>query len=162
MEDVTVRQLFFYSTHVWVGNDKNTPFWEARCFEGIAPKDLAPNLFKIARYKRRSVRKEFYNDNWIRNLGNIDLEILIEEFTKLFMTLSNVTLNDQQDIISWRWTPDGKYIVASAYACQFRGAITLFPAGMIWKDISEPKCKFFVWLTLHDRVLTAHNMIKRY
>jgi hypothetical protein len=87
---------------------------------------------------------------------------MIEEFTMLFMALSNVTLNDQQDIISWRWTPDGKYTVASVYAYQFRGAISLFPTGIIWKAISKPKCKFFVWLTLHDRVLTAHNMIKRH
>jgi hypothetical protein len=31
----------------------------------------------------------------IRNLGNIDSEILIEEFTMFFMVISNVTLNDQ-------------------------------------------------------------------
>jgi hypothetical protein len=107
MKDDIVSQLFFCSTDVRVGNGKNTPFWKARWLEGTTPKDLAPNLFKIARYKRRTVSKELHNDNWVRNLENIDSEILIEEFTMLFMALSNVTLNDQQDIISWRWTPDG-------------------------------------------------------
>jgi hypothetical protein len=107
MKDDTVSQLFFCSTDVRVGNGKNTPFWKARWLKGTTPKDLAPNLFKIARYKRRTVSKELHNDNWVRNLENIDSEILIEEFTMLFMALSNVTLNDHQDIISWRWTPDG-------------------------------------------------------
>jgi hypothetical protein len=63
MEDVTVRRLFFCFTHVRVGNGKNTPFLEARWLEGTTPKDLAPNLFKIAKYKRRTVRKELHNDN---------------------------------------------------------------------------------------------------
>jgi hypothetical protein len=34
-----------------------------------------------------------------------------------------------------------------------------FPATLIWKAITEPKCKFFARLVL--RVLTAHNLIKR-
>jgi hypothetical protein len=36
-----------------------------------------------------------------------------------------------------------------------------FPATLIWKAITEPKCKFFAWLVLHDRVFTSHNLIKR-
>jgi hypothetical protein len=161
MEDNDVRQLFFCSTEIRVGNGVSTPFWEARWLEDTAPKDLAPNLFNIAKFKSRSVSKELLNSNWIRNLGNVDSETLVEEFTMLFMALSNINLNDQQDTKTWRWTPNGKYTVASAYERQFCGSIALFPAGIIWKAATESKCKFFVWLVLHDRVLTSHNLIKR-
>jgi hypothetical protein len=59
------------------------------------------------------------------------------------------------------WTIDGKYSVASAYDCQFRGSIVLFTALSIWQATTDPKCKFFAWLMMHDRVLTADNMMKK-
>jgi hypothetical protein len=31
----------------------------------------------------------------------------------------------------------------------------------IWQAFAEPKCKFFAWLVMHDKVLTADNMLKR-
>jgi hypothetical protein len=51
----TDRQLFFASTVIQVRNGKSTPFWEARWLQGAAPKDLAPNLYKIAKFKSRMV-----------------------------------------------------------------------------------------------------------
>jgi hypothetical protein len=62
------RQLFFASTTMQVGNGRNTPFWESKWLHDGAPKDLAPNLFKIARFKKRSVHTELKNSNWIRNV----------------------------------------------------------------------------------------------
>jgi hypothetical protein len=53
------------------------------------------------------------------------------------------------------------YTVASGYDCQFLGAMQRFPSSYIWKAQSEPRNKFFTWLALHDRVLTADNMIKK-
>jgi hypothetical protein len=75
--------------------------------------------------------------------------------------LSSVNLFNEHDKIVWRWTPNGKYSVSSAYECQFRGVISLFLAMDIWRARAEPKCKFFVWLALHNRILTADNMVKR-
>jgi hypothetical protein len=63
--------------------------------------------------------------------------------------------------IIYRWTPNGKYSAASAYHCQFQGAMTTFPAVDVWKAKSEPKCKFFTWLVLHNRALTIDNMQKK-
>jgi hypothetical protein len=53
----TDKHLFFSSTKVLVGDGRNTPFWEARWLNGAAPKDLAPNLYATARFKR-TVQKE--------------------------------------------------------------------------------------------------------
>lgn len=79
----------------------------------------------------------------------------------LYVALSTINLTDQKDSIIWKWTADGKYSVASAYECQFQGAMTTFPAAKVWKAATEPKCRFFAWLVLHNRVLTADNMAKR-
>jgi hypothetical protein len=55
----------------------------------------------------------------------------MEEFTLLFMAISSVTLTDQENSITWRWTRDEKFTVASAYKCQFRGSFTSLPATKI-------------------------------
>jgi hypothetical protein len=91
---------------VLVGDGKSTPLWEARWLNGAAPKDLAPNLFRFSRYKRRSVYKELQGLNWIKNLGDVTTEDMLEEFTMLLMALSPATLNDRKDEIKWRWMAD--------------------------------------------------------
>jgi hypothetical protein len=120
-----------------------THFWEARLINGMAPKELAPNLFLIARSKHRTVHKELHNLNWIRNLKDIKSTALMEEFILLFMALTGVELSDQQDFITWKWTEDSHYFLASAYECQFKGAIVHFPTMSIWQATTEPKCKFY-------------------
>jgi hypothetical protein len=69
--DSTVKALFFASTYINIGDGKNTPFWEVRWLQGAAPRDIVPNLFKLARYKRRSVHTELHDYKWIRNLKEI-------------------------------------------------------------------------------------------
>jgi hypothetical protein len=36
-----------------------------------------------------------------------------------------------------------------------------FPATDQWRALSEPKCKFFAWLALHNKILTTDNMAKK-
>jgi hypothetical protein len=73
------RQLFFSSTTVQIGNGKASPFWESRWLMGSAPKELAPSLYEVARFKTRIVHVELQNNNWLGtynkfppslNLGN--------------------------------------------------------------------------------------------
>jgi hypothetical protein len=127
----------------------------------MSPKEIAPNIFKCARFKKTSAYTEINNNNWIRNLNNINSTSLIEEFILLFMALTEVNLSNDRDEIIWKWASNGKYSVSSIYDCQFRGSIIHFSATSIWQETTEPKCRFFGWLVLHDRVLTANNMIKR-
>jgi hypothetical protein len=54
----------------------------------------------VARLKKRSVCSELKNNSWIRNLHAIDSTELLEEFTLLFMPLSEVALSDDQDQIT--------------------------------------------------------------
>jgi hypothetical protein len=83
--DQVERQLFFSSTLVNIGDGKNTPFWETRWLNG-----MAPNLFNCARFKKRTIHTKIQNCNWIRNLNNINSSALIEEFTLLFMALAEI------------------------------------------------------------------------
>jgi hypothetical protein len=129
--------------------------------QGSSPKDMAPNLYKNARFKNRSGHSELTNHNWIRNLGVIGSAQLLDEFVLLYLAITSVTLTDQRDEITWRWTSNGKYSVASAYDCQFIGSMTSLPPTDIWTAATEPKCNFFTWLVMHDKAPTADNLSKK-
>jgi hypothetical protein len=77
---------------------------------GASPKELAPGLYQVTRFKNRSVvYTKLQNMNRIRCLGNIQSTSLLEEFTILFMALDEVHLSQENDEIKWNWTSDGKY-----------------------------------------------------
>jgi hypothetical protein len=156
----TDRTLFFNSTYIQIGDGKNTTFWEARWLFDAAPKDLAPGLFKAARFKKRSVHSELQNSNWIRNIKDPLNGELLEEFVQLYIALSAINLSNTKDTINWKWTPNGQFSVVSAYECQFREAMTFYPASEVWKANVEPKCNFFAWLILHNKAPTADNLAK--
>lgn len=160
--DQTDRDLFFASTVVTIGNGKNTPFWEAAWLNGVTPKNLAPNLYSLARCKHRTVKKELTNLNWIRNLGDLHSQTLLDEFAMLYTALSDVVLTNEDDQIVWKWTPSGQYSAASAYSAQFKGATVPIPTKYLWTAKTEPKCRFFAWLELLQKVQTADNLAKQH
>jgi hypothetical protein len=59
------RHLFFCSTTIEIKDGRYTPFWEARWLQGKASKELAPHLYKIAKFQRSVVQTELQNHNWI-------------------------------------------------------------------------------------------------
>jgi hypothetical protein len=62
------RQLFRACTIVTIGNGLTAKFWESSWLNGLAPRDLAPNLYKLAWRKNQSVRDDLQNNNWTRGL----------------------------------------------------------------------------------------------
>jgi hypothetical protein len=68
---------------------------------GSTLKDIAPNLFKRAKLKNRSVHKELFNGNWTRSIGLITSPALLEEFVTLHMAISSVNLTEDKDQTFW-------------------------------------------------------------
>jgi hypothetical protein len=160
-QDRTNRSLFFATTVISVGDGANTPFWEANWLNGTSPKMLAPNLYKQARFKFRTVKRELNNMNWIKNLGQINTETLMDEFILMFIALNDVVLNEEKDTIAWKWARTGEYSAASAYEIQFLGSFLMFKASSIWRAKAEAKCHFFAWLATWNKVPTADNLLKK-
>jgi hypothetical protein len=65
----------------------------------MVPKEIAPNLFNMARFKMRSVNSELQNSNWLRNLGAIDTPELLAEFVLLHVALTIVSLNSKMTLL---------------------------------------------------------------
>jgi hypothetical protein len=131
--------MFFASTIISVGDGANTSFWEANWLNGTSPKVLAPNLYKQAGCKFRSGKRELNNMNWIKNLGQINTETLMDEFILLFIALNDVMLNEANDSVAWKWTRLGEYSAASAYEIQFLGSFPMLKSCSIWKAKTEVK-----------------------
>jgi hypothetical protein len=63
-----------------------------------------------------------------------------------------------QDKIRWRFDPSGEYTASSAYLLQFEGSVASPVAPLIWTGWVSGKCRFFLWTTEKNRILTAHAL----
>ena len=78
----------------------------------------------------------------------------------LWGLIDGVSFNlGRKDTISWKFTSSGKYSVATTYMAYFAGLVLSNTAAITWKTWAPPKCKFFVWLILQNRVWTATGCI---
>ena len=159
--DEADRQLFRSCTEITLGDGAKCRFWLDAWARGGALGHQFPELFAIATRKRRTVQKEMENNNWIRSLANISTAVQLEQFTRLWALMQGVLLLPVPDSIRWIWTESGVYTAASAYRCQFAGSTTPFRSAKCWKGHAEAKCRFFAWMALHGKILTADNLAIR-
>jgi len=83
----------------------------------------------------------------------------IAEFIVLWEAVQDIHFSDTPDEIVWKWTANGKYTSASAYAIQFAGRMCPFNATAIWKAKTEGKHRFFTWLLVQERLHTADVLL---
>jgi hypothetical protein len=72
-----------------------------------------------------------------------------------------VQLSEQEDTITWKWTKHGQYTAKSAYAAQLAGSFCLFDSMAIWRAKVEGKHRFFAWLMVQRKILTADKLLAR-
>lgn len=160
--DEVDKQLFRASTIVTVGNGNRTTFWHCSWENGRAPRDIAPRLYNLAWRKNRTLRQDITDHNWTRGLWRMQSGEELAEFILLWDVVQEVHLTDEDDQIRWRWTASGQYTAKSAYEAQFRGTYSSFYGATIWKAHIESKLKFFAWLLIQSKLLTADKLLLRH
>ncbi|KQK20884.1 hypothetical protein BRADI_1g57292v3 [Brachypodium distachyon] len=70
----------------------------------------------------------------------------LSAFVECWECILGVTLNDEPNAITWRWSSSGVYSAACAYEAQFLGLFPHFAPVKIWCAHVEPK------------ILTADNL----
>lgn len=157
------RNLFRASTQISLGNGKKCKFWSDNWLQGYAPKDIAPTLFRLAKRKTNCVAFELHNNHWITSLRTITSINEINELVHLGSKLHEIRLHPNSlDSITWKWTNHGEYSAKSAYEMQFVGSVANTNFMPLWRAEAEPKHRFFGWLILHQRTLTAENLLLRH
>jgi hypothetical protein len=80
------------------------------------------------------------------------------ELINLWSLIQNVQLLPREDDLVWRWTSHGAYTAKSAYQVQFRGTYSTFNSKAMWKAKAEGKHRFFTWLLVQSKLLTADKL----
>jgi len=154
--------LFRACTTVQIGNGTRAKFWDSSWLQNKAPRDIAPSLYKLAWRKNLSVKEQLVNQNWTRSLWRMQSVEEMAEFVRLWDLIQDVHLNEAEDTITWKFTPDGQYSAKSAYEVQFRGSYCDFHQKRVWTVHAVPKHKFFTWLLIQEKILTADVMQARH
>lgn len=162
--DSTDIALFMVVTRVTIRDGRKASFWSSSWIDGHSPASLYPLLCQHSRRKKRSVRDALLNGKWINDVA-YDLNTdLLKEFFDLWRHARPVQLqlqrsDDQaEDQIVWTLESSGEYSVKSAYAIQFCGQIASNFPKLIWTAWATPRCKFFLWFLLQNRLWTAARL----
>jgi hypothetical protein len=157
--------LFNAATTVTVRDGRKASFWHSSWIEGRAPASLWPRLYAHSRKKNRTVREALLNRRWVSDIAHNLNQDLLKEYFEFWLAIDRVrpALDEAGgDIIIWGLESSGQYSSKSAYMIQFAGQVqSPFPA-LIWKAWAPPKCKFFLWLLLKNRLWTSARLQQRH
>nr|AAP54199.2 retrotransposon protein, putative, LINE subclass [Oryza sativa Japonica Group] len=113
-------ELFAASTTVTIGDSRKALFWESPWVSSSPLKTMAPNLYRHARRKKRTVANALQDNKWINDIRHNLTSMLVTEFFKVFEILweSNTTLSqDIRDGVSvgalrrlWQPEEDGRVV----------------------------------------------------
>ena len=104
------------------------------------------------------------NRAWVRDItGALTVQVIVEYLQIWNLVENQVVVEQAEDRFIWKWTADHCFTTASAYRAFFVGQHPIPGAKMLRKTRAPGRCKFFVWLALHDRCWTAarrkrHNL----
>ena len=156
--DYTDSSLFDACTSITIGKGDIAKFWTSTWLDGEVPAKIAPHLFLLTRLKNLTVEQAMREGRWMKGLHRITSEIQLREFTTLWIKLQGINLGTDEDQIAWTLNSKAEYSSASTYAVQFAGSFTPINFSKLWRSKVQPKCKFFLWLWLRQRILTDDQL----
>jgi hypothetical protein len=160
--DNKVRAIFDASVIIHIGDGEKTQFWTDGWRQEGKLCTLFPDLYLHCTLRRISIKRALENDKWIRHFKAPLPSAAVRQFTELWAMLRPVRLTPgTPDTLTWRWTADGAYSASSAYAMQYIGTIRPAFPSIIWRADVPPKCKFFTWLAVQGKCLTADVLARR-
>lgn len=153
--------MFNASIYVEVGDGGRALFWSDRWIGGHSIQDIAPclcNTVGVRVKKQRTVAQALQDDRWIRDIsGALTVQVILEYLHVWDLTREIQLADCQNDRICWMWTLDKVFSTSLAYRAFFIGQHPLEGAKILQKTSAPTKCKFFIWLVLHDRCWTTER-----
>ena len=161
--DDSDRNLFNAATRVTVGDGLKASFWGSSWLDGLPAKVIAPDLFTASKRKNRKVQDALTDYKWISDLDVSNFTVNhISQFVQLWELIQETPLSPgTADSISWTLTTSGVYSAKSAYEAQFFGAAACSFVAVVWNAWAPPKCSFFAWLAVQNRLWTSDRLAIR-
>ena len=158
-KDPIVEAMFQASIYVELGNGRKALFWTDRWLQGKSLVDVAPSLCRVIgpRIKKtRTVAQALQANRWTKDIsGALTVQVILD-YLLVWDLMRGVNLvDDRPDRLCWKWTADKVFSSSSAYRSFFIGQHPVEGATLLRKVRAPAKCKFFIWLVLHDRCWTA-------
>lgn len=124
--------------------------------------DFALRLFEISIHKNRSVKEALANFRWILGIqAGFNVGMLQQFCSLLAPTLNCHLMENERDVITWKFTPNGQYTAKSAYLAQFHGLVRKPYIKICWKVWAPEKCRFFGWLLVQEKIPTCDILTKK-
>jgi hypothetical protein len=162
-DDEDAADLVKAASYVHLGNGKRAKFWTDKWRpDKRTILDAFPLLALFVKDSGISVAQALHHNRWVRDIKGGVSTAALAQYLRLWDELLQVQLNSEVgDTLVWCHTSNGCFSTSSAYKLFF-AANTNFPcAGAIWKSKAPARCKFFMWLAVHQRCLTADNLQRR-
>jgi hypothetical protein len=138
-------------------------FWTDKWLPGgRSVAEVYPALASFARKSSVTVAQALKRNRWIRDIRGGISTAAMGQYLHLWDLISTIHLNhEEDDKLIWKFSADGCFSTSSAYNLFFAANIHFSCAKAIWKSKAPPRCKFFMWLAVHRRCLTADNLERR-
>jgi hypothetical protein len=114
--------VFDISTSMVVGDGEMTLFWVDKWLDGMAIRDIAPDLFALIlerSSKHRTVREALVECRWITDIQGATSSLALWQYVQLWIRVRDVQLLPMPDKLLWRWTTDAHYSSKSCYEFLF-------------------------------------------
>lgn len=102
------------------------------------------------------VANYFVNKEW-RKIHEVFPELvdIFNEISKI-----HIHVSPQRDMVIWRRLPNGVFSVAYAFNSCNDIVGPRLSWGLVWSSKLIPKINMFLWLMVHDKILTINNLWK--
>jgi hypothetical protein len=85
---------------------------------------------------------------------------LLLDWNKIVDDMNNINFITDNDVVLWRFGPQGRFSVRSVYNAMTRNESGPYHKK-IWKSKIPAKIKIFLWLMMNNAILTKDNLLKR-
>ncbi|BAT16930.1 Os12g0428401 [Oryza sativa Japonica Group] len=156
-----VEEIFRSVAEHIIGDGVNTQFWTDNwtgkgCFAW-----RWPVLFSHVSRAKLTVADALIANRWVRRLQGALSNEALGEFFQLWDEVHDVSLQQMAKTIKWKLTVDGNFSVASAYDLFFIATEDCSYGDTLWHSRVPSRVRFFMWIALKGRCLTADNLAKR-
>jgi hypothetical protein len=116
-------------------------------------------LASFAHKSSISVAQGLLAYRWVCDIRGGMSMVTTGQYLQLWDLVASIQLQSGvPDKMVCKHTVDGEFSTSSAYGLFFAANIRFPCANAIWKSKAAPRCKFFMWLAVHRRCLTADNL----